>query len=100
MIGIFSWWRIGIEATLTLGIVLVAVYVGSLVYRDAHAKGLSPLLRGLADKPGSKISRDHAGLLVGAGRSSTWKPRLRSSRIILRARTFLASVLTAGPRSS
>jgi len=39
LIGIFSWWRIGIEATVTLGIVLVAVYMGSLVYRDAHAPG-------------------------------------------------------------
>ncbi len=53
-----------------------------------------------ADEPGSKISPDHARLLDAAGRSSTLKPRRRSSRIILRARTFFASALTAAPRSS
>jgi len=36
LIGIFSWWRIGVEATLTLGIVLAAVKAGSLVYKDAQ----------------------------------------------------------------
>jgi hypothetical protein len=53
-------------------------------------------LRRFTDEPGSKTSRTQAG---GAS-SSTRYPRLLSSRIILRARTFLASTLTAGPRSS
>lgn len=50
------------------------------------------------DEPGSKISliRPDCRLEERAARLGT---RLRSSRIILRARTFLASTLTAGPRS-
>lgn len=45
-------------------------------------------------------SPDQAGLAAGGESNSTRYPRLCSSRIILRARTFLASTLTAGPRSS
>ena len=35
-IGIFTWWHIGVEATLTLANMFVAVYAGSLVYRDTE----------------------------------------------------------------
>ena len=35
-IGIFTWWHISVEATLTVGNMLIAVYTGSLVYKDAR----------------------------------------------------------------
>ena len=35
LIGIFTWWHICVEATMTLGNMLVAVYAGSMVYEDA-----------------------------------------------------------------
>ena len=51
------------------------------------------------DEPGSKISL--ISRMLGWRREQLDSvPRLRSSRIILRARTFFASTLTAGPRSS
>jgi hypothetical protein len=53
-------------------------------------------LRRLTDEPGSKIAHTVA---AGAISSTRW-PRVRSSRIILRARTFFTSALTEGPRSS
>ena len=34
LIGIFTWWHICVEATMTLGNMLVAVYAGSMVYED------------------------------------------------------------------
>jgi hypothetical protein len=37
LIGIFSWWHICVEATITLGVMLIAVYIGSTVYRDGPA---------------------------------------------------------------
>jgi hypothetical protein len=49
-----------------------------------------------SDNPGSKIAHTEG---AGAIRSTRY-PRPRSSRIIFRARTFFASALTAGPRSS
>ena len=36
-IGIFTWWHICVEATLTLVNMLIAIYTGSLVYKDASA---------------------------------------------------------------
>jgi hypothetical protein len=36
LIGIFTWWHICVEATMTLGNMFVAVYAGSLVYKDAR----------------------------------------------------------------
>ena len=35
LIGIFTWWHICVEATLTIGNMLIAVYAGSMVYKDA-----------------------------------------------------------------
>ena len=40
LIGIFTWWHICVEAALTIGNMLIAVYAGSMVYKDAPA-GLS-----------------------------------------------------------
>jgi hypothetical protein len=37
MIGIFTWWHIGVEAVLTIGNMLIAIYAGSLVYKDARS---------------------------------------------------------------
>jgi hypothetical protein len=34
LIGVFTWWHIGVEGTLTTGNTVLAVYTGSLVYRD------------------------------------------------------------------
>jgi hypothetical protein len=70
---------------------------GCLALRRLSSRNLGEPVN---NRPGSKISSTHAGLPAGGVSSSTWYPRLRSSRIILRARTFLAAVLTAGPRSS
>ena len=33
LIGIFTWWHICVEATLTLGNMLIAVYAGSMIYK-------------------------------------------------------------------
>jgi hypothetical protein len=35
LIGIFTWWHICVEATLTMGNMLIAVYAGSTIYKDA-----------------------------------------------------------------
>jgi hypothetical protein len=35
LIGVFTWWHIGVEAMMTLGNMLIAVYAGSTVYKDA-----------------------------------------------------------------
>jgi hypothetical protein len=35
VIGIFSWWYICVEAMLTIGNMLVAIYAGSMIYKDA-----------------------------------------------------------------
>jgi len=35
LIGIFTWWHICVEATMTVGNMLIAVYAGSMVYKDA-----------------------------------------------------------------
>ncbi len=37
LIGIFTWWHICVEATIILGYMLIAVYTGSMVYKDAPA---------------------------------------------------------------
>ena len=37
LIGIFTWWHICVEATLTIGNMLIAVYAGSMIYKDAPA---------------------------------------------------------------
>ena len=36
LIGIFTWWHICVEATLTIGNMLIAVYTGSMIYEDAR----------------------------------------------------------------
>jgi hypothetical protein len=36
LIGVFTWWHICVEATMTIGNMLIAVYTGSLVYKDAR----------------------------------------------------------------
>jgi hypothetical protein len=38
LIGIFTWWHICIEATMTLGNMLIAVYAGSMVYKDSRSQ--------------------------------------------------------------
>ena len=35
LIGIFTWWHICVEATLTIGNMLIAIYAGSMIYKDA-----------------------------------------------------------------
>ena len=37
LIGIFTWWHICVEATITVRYMLIAVYSGSMVYKDAPA---------------------------------------------------------------
>ena len=37
LIGIFTWWHIGVEATMTIGNMLIAIYAGSMIYKDAPA---------------------------------------------------------------
>ena len=37
LIGIFTWWHICVEGMIRLGITLIAVYIGSMVYKDAPA---------------------------------------------------------------
>jgi len=37
LIGIFTWWHLCVEATLTIGNMLIAIYVGSMIYKDAPA---------------------------------------------------------------
>ena len=34
LIGLFSWWHIGSEAMITLAIIFLAVYTGSMLYKD------------------------------------------------------------------
>ncbi len=36
-IGIFTWWHICVEATLTIGNMLIAIYAGSMIYKDEPA---------------------------------------------------------------
>jgi hypothetical protein len=36
LIGIFTWWQPCVEATMTVGNMLIAVYAGSMVYKDAR----------------------------------------------------------------
>ena len=37
LIGIFTWWHICVEGMIRLGITLITVYTGSMVYKDAPA---------------------------------------------------------------
>jgi hypothetical protein len=34
LIGVFTWWHICVEAMLTVGNMLIAVYTGSMIYKD------------------------------------------------------------------
>jgi hypothetical protein len=36
LIGIFTWWHVCVEATMTVGNMLIAVYAGSMAYKDAR----------------------------------------------------------------
>jgi len=36
LIGIFTWWHICVEAAMTVGNMLIAIYAGSMVYKDAR----------------------------------------------------------------
>ena len=35
VIGIFTWWHTCVEATLTIGNMLIAIYAGSMIYKDS-----------------------------------------------------------------
>ena len=36
LIGIFTWWHICVEATMTVGNMVIAVFAGAMVYKDAQ----------------------------------------------------------------
>jgi hypothetical protein len=36
LIGIFTWWHTCVDATMTIGNMLIAIYAGSMVYKDAR----------------------------------------------------------------
>jgi len=37
LIGIFTWWHICVEGTLTIGNMLISIYAGSMIYKDEPA---------------------------------------------------------------
>ena len=41
-IGIFTWWHIFVEATLTITNMFIAIFAGSMIYKDAAARSTRP----------------------------------------------------------